>query len=280
MLREPSVTYQDRLNSHLANFKRLHLRIDEPGVFRHHGRDLLRDHILPAERADANLLPEAAPGAAAFFAAHPTKRHRYFHHLNSSQAFAFNLFFPFFSGSSEAATALLRALGQEGVLREWEPEAVPVPNEESNIDVCWTTVDGVRTFCEVKLSEAEFGQCADDEAHHDKLRNIYRDVLAGHLEPGRLEPAAFFAAYQFNRNVWHMVRTDRSRLLFLLPRSNAPLWAQLQALLSGVLPDTRERISAVAIEDVIACLCRDALCPPASREYALTLKQKYVPDNG
>jgi len=30
--------------------------------------------------------------------------------------------------------------------------------EETNIDVLWATTDGVRTFCEVKLSEADFGK--------------------------------------------------------------------------------------------------------------------------
>jgi hypothetical protein len=104
---------------------------------------------------------KAEPAASAFLAAHPGKRHRYFHHLNSSQAFAFNLFFPYFSGEPEVASALLRALGQEATLAGWEPEAVPAPDEETNIEVFWTTADGVRTFCEVKLSEADFGKAAD-----------------------------------------------------------------------------------------------------------------------
>src|SRR6266536_2381149 len=155
-------------------------------------------------------------------AAHPHKRHRYFHHLNSSQAFAF-MFFPYFSGGLEPVSALLRALGQGGILAEWEPEAVPVPDEETNIDVLWATTDGVRTFCELKLSEADFGKALDDDRHRAKLVDIYSEILAGHLEAARLERLAFFDAYQFNRNVWHMVRSDLSRLIFLLPRSNAGL---------------------------------------------------------
>ena len=116
---------------------------------------------------------------------------------------------------------------------------MPAPGEETNIDVFWTTTDGTRTFCEVKLSEADFGKAEDDARHRAKLLNIYGDALAGHLEPERLEPTAFFDAYQFNRNVWHMLRADRGRLMFLLPRSNAGLWAQLQKLLSGVVPAPR-----------------------------------------
>lgn len=270
------MSYQDDLKRHLSDYKRQRLGISEPGVFRYRGRDVLRDHILPLANASRNLLEEAEPAASAFLAAHPGKRHRYFHHLNSSQAFAFNLFFPYFSGQVESASALLRALGQEGILAGWEPEAVPAPDEETNIDVFWTTTDGARTFCEVKLSEADFGKAADDARHRAKLIDIYSQLLATHLEPGRLEGLAFFDAYQFNRNVWHMVRADRSRLIFLLPRSNAALWTLVQELLSGVLPRTRERISAVAIEDVIASLSADDRCPKTLREYAEKLKQKYL----
>ena len=270
------LAYQDELKTHLADYKRLCLGISEPGVFRYRGRDALQDHILPLARASENLLEEAEPTASAFLADHPDKRHRYFHHLNSSQAFAFNLFFPYFSGGPDSASALLRALGQEGVLAKWEPEAVPAPDEGSNIDVTWTTTDDARAFCEVKLSETEFGKAPDDARHRAKLKDIYGPVLAMHLEPRRLERLAFFDAYQFNRNVWHMVRTDRSRLIFLLPGSNAALWTQLQELLAGVVPRTRNRISVVAIEDVIANLSGDDRCPKGLREYAKKLKQKYL----
>jgi hypothetical protein len=270
------LSYQDDLKKHLAEFKRRNLGISTPGVFRYRGRDVQHQHILPLANSSANLLEEAEPAASAFLAAHPHKRHRYFHHLNSSQAFAFNLFFPYFSGGQESASALLRALGQDGILAEWEPEAVPVPDEETNIDVLWATTDGVRTFCEVKLSEADFGKALDDDRHRAKLVDIYSEILAGHLEPARLEQFAFFDAYQFNRNVWHMVRTDRSRLIFLLPRSNAGLWSLLQRLLFGVAPGTRERISAVAIEDSIANLSADNQCPERLREYAGKLMHKYL----
>jgi hypothetical protein len=274
--RSCEVSYQDDLKTHLADYKRRNLGISAPGVFRYRGREVQHHHILPLANSSANLLEEAEPAASAFLTAHPQKRHRYFHHLNSSQAFAFNLFFPYFSGEPESASALLRALGQNGILAEWEPEAVPVPDEETNIDVLWATTDGVRTFCEVKLSEADFGKALDDDRHGTKLVDIYSGVLDGHLHPARLERLSFFDAYQFNRNVWHMVRTNRSRLMFLLPRANAGLWSMLQGLLSGVVPGTQERISVVAIEDVIADLSADKQCPERLREYARKLKQKYL----
>jgi hypothetical protein len=278
------MSYQDDLKRHLADYKRLRLGIGEPGLFAYRGRQVQHHHNLPMANASTNQLEEAEPAANAYLAANPHNRHRYFHHLNSSQAFAFNLFFPYFGGDAESSSALLRAFGQPGVLSAWEPEAVPASEEETNIDVLWTTTDGTRTICEVKLSEADFGKAKDDDRHRTKLMSIYTQMLAEHLEPGRLEPTAFFEAYQFNRNVWHMLRAERGRLMFLLPRSNARLWAQLQKLLSGVVPATRSRISAVAIEDVLSNLSADDRCPVTLRNYALRLQQKYLvqsaPENG
>jgi hypothetical protein len=270
------VSYQDELKRHLADYKQRHLGINEPGVFQYRGREVWEDHILPLAKADRNILEEAGPEARRFLAEHPSKRHRYFHHLNSSQAFTFNLFFPYFYGGPEGASALLRALGREGILDKCEAEAVPVLDEWTNIDMLWTTVDGVQTLCEVKLSEADYGKAPDDTEHRDKLERVYAPLLAAHLEPGRLEKSAFFDAYQFNRNVWQMVREDRNRLIFLLPRANDVLWRQLQGFLLGVVPHSRERISAVATEDVITKLSRDDRCPEVLREYADKLKQKYV----
>jgi hypothetical protein len=172
---------------------------------------------------------------------------------------------------------MLRALvGQEGTVSDWEPEAVPAREEETNIDVTWTTIDGVRTFCEVKLSEADFGRAKNDQRHLDKLSGIYGPVLSRHLHAAHLEPLAFFNGYQFYRNAWHMVRTEGSQLIFLLPRANTGLWNQLGTLLEGVTLPTRERISAAALEDVIARLLTEDRCPPPLREYPNKLKQKYL----
>ncbi len=273
------MSYQQQLKTHLAEYKRSHLGINEPGIFRYRGNDLQRDHILPLAEERRNLLDEAELYARAFLAENRLKRHRYFHHLNSSQAFAFNLFFPYFYGGQNAAAALLRAFGQQGVFVECEPEAVPALDEGSNIDMRWTTDDKSTTFCEVKLSETDFGKAVDDDRHRDKLQKCYAPILAAHLEPSRMERQIFFEAYQFNRNVWHMVRSDQNRLVFLLPRANTVLWSLLQNLLLGVVPSTRKRIDVVAIEDVLNKLSADDRCPTALREYSNKLKRKYIIQN-
>ena len=270
------MTYQERLKRHLAEYKRTALGISEPGVFRHRGGDVLVEHILPIEHAWRNLLPDFEGPIRAYLDAKKVKRHRYFHHLNSSQAFAFNLFYPFFAGGETTAAPLLKAFEQTGRLKDWEFECIPDQTEGTNIDVAWTTSDGVRTFCEVKLSEADFGKTKTDDRHIKKLLTIYGPTLASDVDPSVLEGETFFESYQILRNVWHLKGVEGSRLVFLMPRANVRLWPILEAVVKKLSPALRARVSAVAVEDVFAGLLADTECGADWRDYAARCQRKYV----
>jgi len=271
------MTYQRTLKAHLAAFKVRELAIEDPGIFRYRDRDVPCDHILPWQHSERNLTDLARPLVQTYERKDPgLKRHRYFHHLNSSQAFAFNLFFPYFSGPESGASALLRALGQAAELMSWIPEAIPDKAEASNIDAIWRTSDGCTTFCEVKLSETGFGKAVADERRLRKLAEKYQPVLKNHVEPQALSPEVFFESYQFMRNVWHMIHDPANSLVFLLPRGNRGLWTALQHLMPLVVESTRNRIRAVAVEDLLRDLSNDAACPEYLRAYAGELGTKYV----
>jgi hypothetical protein len=140
----------------------------------------------------------------------------------------------------------------------------------------WDTADGVRTFCEVKLSERDFGKAKNDTRHIDKLRDTYLPILAPHVNTDLCEAPVFFASYQILRNIWHLVKHPNARLVFLIPRANEQLWRLLDKTLVGVTPPICARVHRVAIEDVIDRLIRNELCPPELRDYAGELRQKYV----
>jgi hypothetical protein len=119
-----------------------------------------KDHILPVDLAENNLLAPVREEILAHVKATGIDLHKYFHHLNSSQAFALNLFYPFFErGQSKV---LLRALGQRGIARDWAFERVWDKAEGTNVDVCWRLTRqcqrDTNVFCEVKLTEQKFGR--------------------------------------------------------------------------------------------------------------------------
>jgi hypothetical protein len=272
------MSYKTRLLQHLTHYKHTVLRVRQPGIFRHKNRDLLKEHILPTAHAWLNLLEPARGLVQTYMASHAdVKLHRYFHHLNSSQAFAFNLFFPFFEGGPAASATLLRALDTPGTLANWEPESVPNRKEGTNLDAKWSLVDGSNYICEVKLSEADFGKAVCDDHHKLKLSDIYEPVLNVCVAPHLLTTEAFFKRYQILRNIWHAALVPGSSLVFLMPRANKTLWKLLAQTLDHIEPEMRRRVRSVSIEDVLERLTRDGECPIELRRYAELLQNKYVP---
>ena len=272
------MSYQDRILEHLSRYKEETLGISELGVFMYREREIRHRHILPLAHKWLNVLEPIRERVQAHLTSRPgITPHRYFHHLNSSQAFALNLFFPYLNGGPETSCVLLRALGQSGTVAsgQWRFEDTPDEEERSNIDVTWTTSDGLRTLCEVKLTETSFGTATDDPRHLAKLRDTYEPRLRGVVDDELLAPTTFFLNYQVLRNIWHLAASKASRLIFVLPRANTHAWDAI----SGVLPQVRTpwntQISVVSVEDVIAALCSDPT--DGLRDHAERLKAKYIP---
>jgi len=267
--------YTQRLQSHLAEYKLARLGVEESGTFTYRGRVQPYPHILPRQLRWLNLLEPIRREVREYLDSHPEiQLHEYFHHLNSSQAFALNLFFPFFGQG--AGNALLQALRQPGEFNGWEPEHVADPVEGTNVDILWQTSDGAKTYCEIKLSEPEFGTARDDSRHRRKLDEIYRPVLQGLVADEWLTPGEFFPRYQLFRNVWLAARDERSSVLFLLPRANTGLWSQLPLFLNLLASPMAQRVKVMAIEDVLDNLAASPNLSPRLAGYLPLLREKYL----
>lgn len=268
-------TFASKLNHQLAAYKTSRLGVKEAGTFIYRGREVRHGHILPRELRWLNILEAYRTEVRQYVESRKAiKHHKYFHHLNSSQALALNLFFPFMQGGH--SPVLLRAMGIHGAASTWTPEYIADPIEGTNIDVSWQSTSGEWTFCEIKLTEQEFGKAKDDKRHRAKLDEIYRPVLSPYCPADLLEPSAFFANYQVFRNLWLVAREPAASLVFLLPRQNVPLWAPLNAVLQQVAPALRKRARAVALEDVLGTLASGRSVPPHLAWYAQQLTEKYV----
>jgi hypothetical protein len=267
-----NATYQKNLEKHLAEYRLHRLGVEKKGTFKFNGKDKQYGHILPKELKWLNILEPFRKEAQMYADTHKTfKPHIYFHHLNSSQAFALNLFWPFQLQSPEA---LQRAFDCESVTN-LKLEHVVDGVEGTNVDVSWMS-GAVAIHCEVKLSENEFGKGANDPAHVKKLDRIYRPILTGQMSETLLEPVRFFKFYQVYRNLWLAARDrhDQDQIRFLLPRANTRLVALLNQSLDGVGASLRGRVRIIFIEDLLATLSSDATLG----RYARLLQEKYVID--
>ena len=245
-----------------AQYKSEDLGIQAHGTFRRDGKE--HAHILPLEHQFLNLLEPARGYLRDYLATCPAVTlHRDFHHLNSSQAFAFNLFFRSLHRAARNRARCFARSGRRASLALGNRKRYRIPLRGQ----MWT----------VKLSESQFGSAIPNKHHSKKREEIYLSRLQGCVEPKILLPEAFFANYQLLRNLWHIACADRSFLVFLLPRANAALWDQVQAFHLRVRASLVARVSVIAIEDVLSRIAVDPICPEDLKKYVQALKRKYVP---
>jgi hypothetical protein len=269
-------TYQAALWDHLAAYATQRLGVFDQGTYK--GKQY--PHILPSSPKFLNILESVRSEIQEYLSLNPSvKLHSLFHHLNSSQAFAFNLFYPFFSTRGAAARALSAALGINKDMDTWEFEHVQDSSEGTNADVMWRVPDGGRVFCEVKLSENAFGGAKSDDRHLAKYNELYMPRLQSIVARDYLDEKSFFKNYQLLRNASLLAKSDKDLLVILLPRANVPLHEPLEGLLAAVSPRVRERLKVTYIEDCLQTLWENATLSPKLRLFAESMTEKYVPDN-
>ena len=149
--------FRDQACEHLSRYKVEVLRIHADGHFYYRGRNISMGHILPPERCKENILE----GYRERFwsSAHSTfTPHRYFHHLNSSQALCVNLFYPLIA---ENALGLLEQFLSLPVMTgprpQFEKESpIEVAVRRTSFDFCLERGAEGNVFVEVKYTEDAF----------------------------------------------------------------------------------------------------------------------------
>ena len=109
------------------------LGIEEEGTFVFRGKARKYGHILPKPLAWLNI-PEPFRKEVREFVERDDRitLHKYFHHLNSSQALAFALFYPYWVRS--VRTLSCASVSGPPVSTWWDFERIPEPDEGTNVD--------------------------------------------------------------------------------------------------------------------------------------------------
>lgn len=269
--------YADTLKDHLSDYKFRHWPGTPDGIYRGNGRAYA--HVLPESLHRENILASLRDEFWEYFEANKRELalHTDFHHLNSSQAFAFNLFFPWLREDT-ARDHLFSAMGaRAGALSDWRFEYVLDGNERTTFDLFAEYLDGARLYVEVKLSEPAVGTAKADESHRSK-RLRYLPKLEGKVRPEFLEQAHFLLNYQLFRNLSHVDPARGDRLILLVPEANAFPYSQAHAFREWLLPDARAAVTVVPAETLVARL--GELAPSLGAEFVTHIAQlteKYLP---
>lgn len=271
------MTFREMACAHLSEYRKAHLGIDEEGIFFHGGREHRKGHILPKDSERRNLLEPY--GNAFFLSVHgQVKLHQFFHHLNSSQALCFNLFYPLLA---EGELALLA----QSVGSTIQPPFKPTFEKESELENAKrrTSFDfhirdeGHReVFVEVKYTEDGFGGAKNDEEHQDKFRKTYAPLLQQneYLKKECKDRDFFLKNYQILRNMVHI--TPHSEVRFLIPRANTKVAKQAECARDEFLSENgRNKFQIIYLEDLVSHLI-DACQGRKLDGYYQAFCQKYL----
>lgn len=233
-----------------------------------------------------NLLESIRPNFAQYQAKKKLKLHRDFAHLNSSQALAFNLFFPFLPpGESGLAWALperITGLLELSDLIASEFERIENPDEGTNLDWWATCQDGGQIFCEVKFTESSFGTATSRSTdYRDRLERLYRHRLAGVIKAGFIDDLDWFKQhYQILRNLAHLPLgpvPERNRVLFVLPE-RSPTYGHLVKLRNAHLETSvSDRVIVLGLETLTDSL-EASSASEEERNHWQAFQTKYCPE--
>lgn len=271
--------FQRRARRWLAAYKQKVLGVEEDGIWLRNGKRY--SHILPQERYQLNILPSFRDEFWEWFDKQRPRiqLHSDFHHLNSSQALCFNLFFPPMMGDGQELAQLLSVMGIAGISNAGASfEFQPDPTEGTCIDFSMFLRSGGRVNFEIKYTESEFGSAKADPAHLEKFESIYKSRLAGRFEKSFCCAAQFLENYQIARNVWHLNESAGDIAIFLFPNENTRLRRYEALIKACALEPFRSRIRVVYLEDLILNLFKEL--NPNETAGLLHLEEfrgKYVP---
>lgn len=263
------------VRAHLDTYKQTRLGIPGSGTWGREQRSY--PHILPSELYRLNILETIRKEFWGYFAGlrPAVQLHQYFPHLNSSQALAFNLFFPVLS-EVEGRSGVLQALGLPSeTLTTGRFEAVADPREGTNFDFCGDLESGGRLLVEVKYTEDGFGSCPRNPRYEERLLTIYADRLKGKTSTDAVGDE-FYAGYQLYRNLSHVGPNDH--LVLLVPRANTGTWKEGEQFVETRLSEPyRSRVHLVSLEEVCARLRTQTFASPLLEAHWVMLAEKYLP---
>lgn len=254
------MSFQDEVLSNLSIYRKVNLGIDEPGVFRYRGNDLIKEHILPIKYKSHNIIQ----GYRDDFFNSPDSNinfHMYFHHLNSSQALCVNLFYPLLlEGKLDLIFELLE-IPQSSINEacfEKESDVENTLSRKTSFDYFMRLADNTKIYFEIKYTEAEFGKANNDEEHREKFSTTYLPLLKNniYIKEEYHNVSAFLNSYQILRNLCHL--SENSYVIFLYPKRNKKINEQATNAIDNILTKKgRDKFKILYLEPTIETLLKN-----------------------
>jgi len=274
------LNFRDQACEHLSQYKSDILGVKKDGIYNYRGRKIPKSHILPPDDYRKNILK---PYRDAFFASDQAqiKFHKYFHHLNSSQALCINLFYPLIAEKCLDFFLHFLELPQElPTITLFEKDSdLEVAARRTSFDFYARLSTSEQVFVEVKYTENGFGKAKNDSAHHDKFHQTYLPILKDKekfLVSECQDEKFFLDHYQMFRNLVHISATDTVVLLF--PAANLVVAKEADYAKKHFLTQKgKERLRIVYLEELVSFLEVESSNRPLDSYYQ-EFRKKYLPN--
>jgi hypothetical protein len=247
------MTYQQEIKAWLEAYKKSHLNGVPDGIFKWKGKNIKYPHILPVQNKNLNILPLYR---AEFWKSKYCwiKLHRYFHHLNSSQAMCINFFYPLIKENK--LDMILPALNINNDSIDYssvcfeKDSAFERNSRPTSFDFYFETVSGKKVHFEIKYTEQEFGKAIHDLEHINKYNLIYKNHCTA-ISQQYSNVESFLDNYQLMRNLIHLA--DNSYVVFIYPENNKKIKAQAEfAKLNFVKPQYQQYVINLTWEKLLS----------------------------
>ena len=252
--------YRTDILEHLIQYKNNVLNVKKNGIDTRLKKEY--PHILPKEKEYLNII-NSTYGMELWnlIKIYKIKLHNEFHHLNSSQALCFNLFYPIIKENKFD----LFFDRKEDII-EWKFEFVPDKKERTNFDV-YIRTDKDRYFFEIKYTENEFHKKEINDETIKRYNEIYKEIMN---EFNNVTAEIFLNDYQIFRNLSYI---NIGIINFVIPKARMDLNNQINNVLENYCNiNLRKRINIMYIENIV----EKALSFQKINEYYKLFYNKYV----
>ncbi|MCB2294740.1 hypothetical protein LGK95_14655 [Clostridium algoriphilum] len=224
--------FQTKVKEHLGEYKRDMLNIYEDGIYNYKNKGILYEHILHKDKYKVNIIEKYRTD---FFKSDYYKGitlHRYFHHLNSSQAMCINFFYPLIKEKS--LESILNVMNIEGEINyncndicfEKISKLEKNSGRKTNFDFYIKLNSRVRIYFEIKYTENHFGKVRKDKErkeykeHKKKFYDVYMPLIKNNpaIKECFKTEDKFLNNYQVMRNIAHI--SKNSYVIFIYPKGN------------------------------------------------------------
>lgn len=266
--------FQQERRRKFENYNIQHLK-SNPGKWRNSKNQYF--HILPINDFQKNILDEFQSDFWKYFDNESIHKHQFFHHLNSSQALCFNLFFPLFFYDKDILDYFIKyLLNLPGASKTkiCKFEKIIEKAEGTNFDFYIEKQNQSRILFEIKYTEKKFDSISKPtKGHEKKYETIYFPRLQKLLKPEFLNRKFIFENYQIFRNLSYM--DGLTSVVFIFPEANPNLSNTRKLIEDALLPNMLNYVRIINLERLIAEILLDENLNPVN-SYFQKFKEKYI----